>query len=354
MTALSVEGVTVSFDGTMAVDAVTLDVAAGEVLGILGPSGSGKSTLLRSVAGLERLDAGRVRWHGDDITALPVHRRGFALMFQDGQLFPHRTVEENIAYPLRIAGERGGAGRDRAGRVDELLELVGLAGFGRRRVTELSGGEQQRVALARSLAARPRMLLLDEPLSALDRELRERLAGDLRRILVDTGTTAVFVTHDQDEAFAVSDRVAVMIAGRLVQVGTPAEVWRRPGSAQIARFLGYTTVLEGAAARLVDAGAPGAIALRASGVVVADGGQVAARVVRSTPAVDGARVRLAVDGIGEVDGVAGAGLPVAAGDVVGVRFDGAGIARLGGSPVGGVVASRGAADDSPLVDGARA
>jgi len=144
-----------------------------------------------------------------------------------------------------------------------------------------------------------------------------------------------------------------------VQVGTPAEVWRRPGSAQIARFLGYTTVLEGAAARLVDPGAPGAIALRASGVVVADGGQVAARVVRSTPAVDGARVRLAVDGIGEVDGVAGAGLPVAAGDVVGVRFDGAGIARLGGSslggsPVGGVVASRGAADDSPLVDGARA
>ncbi|MET4581868.1 thiamine transport system ATP-binding protein [Conyzicola nivalis] len=349
MTALSVEGVTVSFDGTTAVDAVTLDVAAGEVLGILGPSGSGKSTLLRSVAGLERLDAGRVRWHGDDITALPVHRRGFALMFQDGQLFPHRTVEENIAYPLRIAGERGGSGR-----VDELLELVGLAGFGRRRVTELSGGEQQRVALARSLAARPRMLLLDEPLSALDRELRERLAGDLRRILVDTGTTAVFVTHDQDEAFAVSDRVAVMIAGRLVQVGTPAEVWRRPGSAQIARFLGYTTVLEGAAARLVDPGASGAIALRASAVVVADGGQITARVVRSTPAVDGARVRLAVDEIGEVDGVAGAGLPVAAGDVVGVRFDAVGIARLGSSPLGGVVASRGVADDSPLVDGARA
>ena len=354
MPALSVRGVSVAFDGSTAVDDVTLDVEPGEVLGILGPSGSGKSTLLRSVAGLERLDAGRVRWHGDDITALPVHRRGFALMFQDGQLFPHRTVEENIAYPLRIAGERGGSGR-----VDELLELVGLAGFGRRRVTELSGGEQQRVALARSLAARPRMLLLDEPLSALDRELRERLAGDLRRILVDTGTTAVFVTHDQDEAFAVSDRVAVMIAGRLVQVGTPAEVWRRPGSAQIARFLGYTTVLEGAAARLVDPGAPGAIALRASGVVVADGGQVAARVVRSTPAVDGARVRLALDGIGEVDGVAGAGLSVAAGDVVGVRFDGVGIARLGGSPVGGplvggVVASRGPADDSPLVDGARA
>jgi thiamine transport system ATP-binding protein len=368
MTALSVEGVTVSFDGARAVDAVTLDVAAGEVLGILGPSGSGKSTLLRSVAGLERLDAGRVRWHGDDITALPVHRRGFALMFQDGQLFPHRTVAENIAYPLRIAGGRVGSGRvgsgrvgsgrvgsgrDVSGRVDELLELVGLTGFGGRRVTELSGGEQQRVALARSLAARPRLLLLDEPLSALDRELRERLAGDLRRILVETGTTAVFVTHDQDEAFAVSDRVAVMIAGRLVQVGTPAEVWRRPGSEQIARFLGYTTVLEGAAARLVDPGAPGAIALRASAVVVTDGGQVAARVVRSTPAVDGARVRLAVDGIGDVDGVADAGSPVAAGDVVGVRFDGVGIARLGGTPRVDVAATHGVADDSPLVDGAR-
>ena len=324
MTALSVEGVTVSFDGALAVDDVSLDVAAGEVLGILGPSGSGKSTLLRAIAGLERLDGGRVRWHGDDITALPVHRRGFALMFQDGQLFPHRTVAQNIAYPLRIAGLPG-----TPERVAELLELVGLAGFGDRRVTELSGGEQQRVALARSLAARPRLLLLDEPLSALDRELRERLAGDLRRILVETGTTAVFVTHDQDEAFAVSDRVAVMIAGDLEQVGTPAEVWRRPASAQIARFLGYTTVLDGDAARRVDPGAVGPVALRAAAVVVTGGGPVSATVVRSTPAVDGARVRLLVPGLGELDGIAGAGLPVVAGDVVAVRFDPAGIARLG-------------------------
>ena len=320
--ALSVAGVTVSFDGAPAVNDVTLSVAAGEVLGILGPSGSGKSTLLRSIAGLESLDAGVVRWHGEDITAVPVHKRGFALMFQDGQLFPHRTVAQNIAYPLRIARTPS------RGRVTELLGLVGLAGFGDRRVTDLSGGEQQRVALARSLAAEPRLLLLDEPLSSLDRELRERLAGDLRRILDDTGTTAIFVTHDQDEAFAVSDRVAVMVGGVLRQSGTPAEVWRHPVSPEIARFLGYTTVLEGDAARLVRPGAQGAIALRAAAVVVTDGGPVAATVVRSTPAVDGSRVRLLVPAIGEVDGVAGPQHPVAAGEYVTVRFDDAGIADL--------------------------
>ena len=322
MTALTIDGVTVSFDGAAAVDDVSLGLEPGEVLGILGPSGSGKSTLLRSIAGLERLDAGRIAWYGDDITAVPVHRRGFALMFQDGQLFPHRTVAQNIAYPLRIARTPSHA------RVAELLALVGLAGFGDRRVTELSGGEQQRVALARSLAAEPRLLLLDEPLSSLDRELRERLAGDLRRILDETGTTAVFVTHDQDEAFAVSDRVAVMIGGRVRQTGTPAEVWRRPASAEIARFLGYTTVLGGDAARLVRPRSDGAIALRAAAVVVTHGGPVAATVVRSTPSVDGWRVRLAVPGIGELDGIAGAQHPVSAGEAVTVRFDDAGIAEL--------------------------
>jgi thiamine transport system ATP-binding protein len=320
--ALSVEGVTVSFDGAAAVDDVTLSLEPGEVLGILGPSGSGKSTLLRAVAGLERLDGGRVLWHGDDITAVPVHRRGFALMFQDGQLFPHRTVAQNIAYPLRIAR------RPSAARVGELLALVGLSGFGDRRVTELSGGEQQRVALARSLAADPRLLLLDEPLSSLDRELRERLAGDLRRILDETGTTAVFVTHDQDEAFAVSDRVAVMVAGRVRQSGSPAEVWRNPISPDIARFLGYTTVLGGDAARVVRPDTDRAVALRPSAVVVTDGGPVAATVVRSTPAVDGSRVRLSVPGVGEVDGIASAQHPVTAGQHVSVRFDADGIAEL--------------------------
>jgi len=322
MPALSVSHVSVVFGGSTAVDDVTLDVEPGEVLGILGPSGSGKSTLLRAVAGLERLDSGRVLWNGDDITAVPVHRRGFALMFQDGQLFPHRTVARNIAYALRTPAAASAA------RVAGLLDLVGLPGFADRRVTELSGGEQQRVALARSLAADPRLLLLDEPLSALDRELRERLAGDLRRILVDTGTTAVFVTHDQDEAFAVSDRVAVMMEGRVVQLGTPAEVWRRPASPQIARFLGYTTVLTGEAARLVVPRATGGVALRAAAVVVADDGTADATVVRVTPAIDGSRVRLAVTGIGEADGIAGPRHPVVAGDRVRVAFDPAGIAEL--------------------------
>jgi len=321
-TALQIDDVSVSFDGVAAVDGVSLEVGAGEVLGILGPSGSGKSTLLRAVAGLERLDSGRVRWHGDDITAMAVHKRGFALMFQDGQLFPHRSVAQNISYALRLARTPS------AQRVDELLDLVGLPGFGDRRVTELSGGEQQRVALARSLAARPRLLLLDEPLSALDRELRERLAGDLRRILVDTGTTAVFVTHDQDEAFAVSDRVAVMMDGRLRQLGTPSEVWRHPASEPVARFLGYTTVLDAGTARLVDPSATSALALRPAAVVVADGGQPTATVVSSTPAVEGARVVLRMDSLGEVQGVAGAGHPLAAGDRVAVRFDRAGMAEL--------------------------
>jgi len=322
MTALSVDGVTVSFDGAPAVDDVTLSLEPGEVLGILGPSGSGKSTLLRSIAGLERLDAGSVSWHGEDITAVPVHKRGFALMFQDGQLFPHRTVAQNIAYPLRIAGTPSQA------RVTELLALVGLAGFGDRRVTDLSGGEQQRVALARSLAAEPRLLLLDEPLSSLDRELRERLAGDLRRILDETATTAIFVTHDQDEAFAVSDRVAVMVDGKLRQTGTPAEVWRRPASAEIARFLGYTTVLDGDAALVVRPRGGGPIALRPAAVVVTHDGPVAATVVRSTPAVDGWRVRLVVPGIGEVDGIASGQHPVTAGEYVTVRFDDDAIADL--------------------------
>lgn len=218
-----------------AISGVSLSLEAGDVLGILGPSGSGKSTLLRAIAGLESLDSGRVLWRGEDITRLPVHRRGFALMFQDGQLFAHRSVAANIAYPLAIARTNS---VERTERVDELLELVGLQGYGRRRVTELSGGEQQRVALARALAARPRLLLLDEPLSSLDRELRERLARDLRHILVDTGTTAIFVTHDQGEASVVADRLGIMMAGELVQVGSTTDVMTSPVSPAVAQFLG--------------------------------------------------------------------------------------------------------------------
>ena len=252
---LRVEGVTVRFGHHTAVDAVDLRVDDGHVLAVLGPSGSGKSSLLRAVAGLEPLAAGLVRWDGDDLAGVPTHKRGFALMFQDGQLFDHLTVARNVGYALRL---RGVAGAVRARRGRDLLELVGLDGYADRLPRTLSGGERQRVALARSLAAKPRLLLLDEPLSALDAELRVRLAADLRRILREAGTTALLVTHDQEEAFAVADRLAVMRDGAVVQQGTTAEVWSRPADAATALFLGYARVLEGdaAAAVLAAAGLP--------------------------------------------------------------------------------------------------
>ncbi|WP_250446673.1 ABC transporter ATP-binding protein [Actinotalea sp. C106] len=225
-------------DGTTAtaVDGLSLDVEPGEVLGLLGPSGSGKSSLLRAVAGLEPASSGSITWDGADLAGVPVHRRGFGLMFQDGQLFPHRDVAANVAFGLEMAGEPRARRRE---RVTELLELVGLGGFADRAVSTLSGGERQRVALARSLAPRPRLLLLDEPLSALDRALRERLATEVREALTTTGTTAVFVTHDHDEAFAVADRIAVMDLGHLLQVARPVDLWHRPASQRVAEFLGY-------------------------------------------------------------------------------------------------------------------
>lgn len=221
---------------TTAVDSVDLDVAPGEVVAILGPSGCGKSSLLRAVAGLEPVAGGRVLWDGADVAGVPVHRRGFGLMFQDGQLFAHRDVAGNVEYGLRM--QRVPRAQRRA-RVAELLDVVGLPGSGARSVATMSGGERQRVALARALAPQPGLLLLDEPLSALDRALRERLAADLRSALVETGTTALFVTHDHDEAFTVADRVAVMSGGRLLQVDSPARLWSAPAGREVAEFLGY-------------------------------------------------------------------------------------------------------------------
>ena len=221
--------------GSVAVDGVSLDVAAGEIVALLGPSGCGKSSLLRAVAGLEPLAGGSVAFDGEDLAGVPVHRRGFGLLFQDGQLFPHRDVGRNVAYGLEAQGVPRA---ERAARVAELLADVGLAGYAGRSVATLSGGEKQRVALARALAPRPRLLLLDEPLSALDRRLRERLAVDVRDTLKATGTTAVFVTHDHDEAFTVADRVAVMDAGRLLQVAAPDVLLRAPAGPRVAEFLG--------------------------------------------------------------------------------------------------------------------
>lgn len=228
---LDLDAVTVRFGATTAVESIDLTVPTGEVFALLGPSGSGKSSLLRAVAGLEPCE-GDIRWDGESVVRVPPHRRGFALMFQDGQLFPHLDVAGNVGYALRVAGRRDDA------RVAELLGLVGLAGLERRRVTDLSGGEQQRVALARSLAADPRLLLLDEPLSSLDRELRERLAGELRDILRATGVTAVLVTHDHDEAGVIADRVGILDRGRLLQTGTLAELRAHPADERVARFLG--------------------------------------------------------------------------------------------------------------------
>ncbi len=323
---LSLDDVGVAYDGLPAVRGASLDLPDGAVLAVLGPSGCGKSTLLRALAGLEPLTTGRVSWDGEDLARVPIHRRGFALMFQDGQLFPHLTVARNVSYPLRL---RRVPARERERRARELLDLVGLADHGDRLPTTLSGGERQRVALARSLAARPRLLLLDEPLSSLDAGLRERLAGDLRTILREAGTTTVLVTHDHDEAYAVADRLAVMREGRVVQEGTTAQVWSEPVDAATALFLGYTRVLEGDAARvLLDAAGLGAdalaaadgvpVALRRSALVVRDDGPLCARVVSGRVTPDGLRLRVALPVLGEVDAVAdGTELPAVG---VGVRL----------------------------------
>lgn len=239
MDGLELRGAVVRYGSTTAVAGVDLQVRRGEVVALLGPSGCGKSSLLRAVAGLEPLSAGELTWDGTDMTGVPVHRRNFGLMFQDGQLFPHRDVAGNVAYGLQMARTPRGEQRD---RVAELLDLVGLAEHATRPITALSGGEQQRVALARALAPRPRLLLLDEPLSALDRALRERLVTELHDILRAAGTTALYVTHDHDEAFTVADRVALMRTGQIVQTGTPAELWDHPVDTEAARFLGYWVV----------------------------------------------------------------------------------------------------------------
>ncbi|MBB6627462.1 ABC transporter ATP-binding protein [Nocardioides sp. KIGAM211] len=300
---LTLEHLSVAYDGTPAVVDVSLDLPDGEVLAVLGPSGCGKSTLLRAVAGLEPPTAGRITWDGADLAGVPTHRRGFALMFQDGQLFTHLTVARNVGYALRL--RRASRVRE---RVEELLALVGLEGYADRLPGTLSGGERQRVALARSLAVEPRLLLLDEPLSALDAGLRERLAGDLRAILRAAGTTALMVTHDHEEAFTVADRLAVMRAGRVVQEGVIGEVWRAPTDPETALFLGYARVLDGPAAALVltAAGLPAApaVAVRRSALAVRDTGPLGGTVVSSRATPEQVRLVVDVDGIGEIDAVA--------------------------------------------------
>ncbi|TRY18572.1 ABC transporter ATP-binding protein [Tessaracoccus rhinocerotis] len=234
---LEARDVVVRYKDVTAVDGVSLHLQPGHVLALLGPSGSGKSTLLRAIAGLAKLDAGSIHWNGEDLSAVKVHKRNFGFVFQDGQLFPNLNVGRNVAYGL---GKWQGSRQD---RVAEMLELVGLAGYEKRKTTELSGGEAQRIALARSLAPSPRALLLDEPLSALDTGLRRHLAGEVSRILREVGTTAIYVTHDQEESSMVGDTVGVIVDGRLLQRAEPDELWRQPASVAVARFLGNKAFL---------------------------------------------------------------------------------------------------------------
>ncbi len=232
-----------TYDNALLLRDISLTIETSEIVCLLGPSGSGKTTLLRIIAGLEQSDSGDIFFDQQNMRNVPVHLRGFGMMFQDLALFPHKNVFDNVAFGLRMQGSSAMPQHEElTERVSEMLELVGLTGFAKRNVNNLSGGEQQRVALARSLAPQPKLLMLDEPLGALDRILREQLVADLRTILKRIGVTALYVTHDQDEAFAIADRIIIMYGGRIAQIGTPAEIYRNPANAFVARFLGMTNL----------------------------------------------------------------------------------------------------------------
>ena len=239
---LEAVGLSISFGGVKAVNGASLTVEEGELVCLLGPSGCGKTTLLRLIAGLEEPDDGEVRFGGNLMNGMPPQKRGFGLMFQDLALFPHMDVFGNVAFGLRMQRLSRTATSERVGR---LLELVNMPGYSGRKVHELSGGERQRVALARALAPEPRLLMLDEPLGALDRVLRDSLQGQVRRILQEVGVSAIYVTHDRDEAFAVADRLAFMDRGRIVQTGAPEEVFAAPRDEFVARTLGFDNILRG-------------------------------------------------------------------------------------------------------------
>jgi ABC-type Fe3+/spermidine/putrescine transport system ATPase subunit len=241
---VQVERLTKRFETVVAVDSISLSIARGETVALLGPSGSGKTTVLRLLAGFETPDAGRIMVEGEDVTPVPPARRRFGMVFQHYALFPHLDVADNVGFGL------GGIERDsRDRKVADSLALVDLAGFERRKVQELSGGQQQRVALARALAPEPRVLLLDEPLSNLDPTLRERTRRELRQLITRLGITTLFVTHEQEEAFELGDRIAVLHRGALEQIGTAEELYERPASLFVAEFVGRANVLRNAAAR---------------------------------------------------------------------------------------------------------
>jgi putative spermidine/putrescine transport system ATP-binding protein len=236
------EGLHRRYGQVVALNGVDLTLHPGELVALLGPSGCGKTTTLRLLAGLEDADSGRITVDGVDVTRLPASKRDMGMVFQAYSLFPHLTVRQNVAFGLRLR-KVGSAERDR--RALEMLELVGLAAQADRYVSEISGGQQQRVALARALAIEPKVLLLDEPLSALDAKVRAQLRDQIRKIQLDVGITALFVTHDQEEALAIADRVGVMRDGRIEQLGTPTDVYSRPETSFVAEFVGLTNRLDG-------------------------------------------------------------------------------------------------------------
>ncbi len=240
---IRLERLSKSFDGRVrAVDDISVAIAAGELFALLGPSGCGKTTTLRMIAGLEMPDAGRIIVGGADLTDVPVHKRAMGMIFQAYALFPHRTVAENVAFGLRM---RGLDAAEIGERVARALRQVALEGLEDRRPSQLSGGQQQRVALARAIVVRPRVLLCDEPLGALDRKLRQSMQVELKQLQKELGVTLVFVTHDQEEAMAIADRIAVMNAGRIDQIGTPIDIYTRPLTRFVADFIGEINLFEG-------------------------------------------------------------------------------------------------------------
>ncbi len=256
--AISLVGLRKRFDGLTAVDGVDLDIADGEFFSMLGPSGSGKTTVLRMVAGFEQPTEGQVILGGKDVTREPPFSRDVNTVFQDYALFPHMSVQQNVEYALRV---RRVPRQDRARRAEEALETVRLAGFGHRRPQQLSGGQRQRVALARALVNRPSVLLLDEPLGALDLKLRREMQIELKQIQRDVGVTFVFVTHDQEEALTLSDRIAVFNAGKVEQVATPTELYEQPATSFVAGFVGTSNLLESEVAERV-LGEPVTVSIR--------------------------------------------------------------------------------------------